>query len=187
MTSYYPTIIGAIDEFKAIIDAEYPEIETLNADKETVMNNSYAITMDESRVAQWEQALEITPLSGSSVNDRRDVIVARLKGQGKLNTALINTIVKAFTGGSANSWFDNDTSTLHIEITPPPDNKSYRFESVEQELQNKVPAHIILDVSRNYYTWDEVYENFSTWQIVQNNFTTWEDVYTYVPTKVLKY
>ena len=177
MIDYYPPVIAGIKEFRSIISAEYPEIENLHAAKDNVLNNAYLSTMDENRIAAWEKALKIVPLANSTIEDRRDVIIARMRGQGKLNTEVINTIVNSFTGGTAKSWIEN--STLYVEITPPPDNKQYRFENVENELKNKVPAHLGLVVIRNYYTWGELKNNNETWQDVSDNFAKWEDALLY--------
>ena len=135
--------------------------------------------MSESRIEQWENILNIKPLDNSSVDDRRDTIIARIRGQGKLNTELINAIVNAFTGGTANSWVED--STLYVEITPPPNNKQYQFANVEQELSLKVPAHLGFSVKRNYFEWDEVKDKYATWQDVKDGFAAWYDVYLFTP------
>lgn len=179
MNSYYPQVILAIREFQAIIKSEYPEFDLLNSENEKVIDDAYLLTMSEERVEQWENILGIAPLEDSTVGDRRDTIVARIRGQGKLNTAMINSIVSAFTGGTANSWISD--SVLYVEITPPPGNKQYKFANVEQELSHKVPAHIGLKVSRNYFTWGEVKDNHVNWQEVKDELDTWEDVYLFVP------
>lgn len=181
MNSYYPEVVRSILEFQGIIDAEYPEFEDLNIAKDRVINDAYLITMSEDRIKRWESLLRITPIADSTLSDRRDTIIARIRGQGKLNTELINGIVEAFTGGTANSWVKD--STLYVEITPPPENKQYKFANVEQELKLKVPAHLTLNVERNYYTWEEINQNYSTWQDVKDNFTTWNDVHIFVPFK----
>lgn len=178
MMSYFPQVISAIKEFQLIIDSEYPELNDIHVEINKVLNNSYLFTMDEERITQWEDILDINVLADSTIEDRRDVIIARLRGQGKLNTTLINTIVNTFTGGSANSWVEN--SVLHVEVTPPPGNKQYKFENIEIELKNKVPAHLGLEVIRNYYTWGEVVETVTTWGDVNDTFDTWEDVLLYV-------
>lgn len=178
MIGYYPPVISAIREFQAIIDSESPELSNIHDEMSGVLDNSYLLTMDEERLTQWEKMLNIPIVDDSTLQDRRDVIVARLRGQGKLNSALINTIVNTFTGGSANSWVED--STLYVEVTPSPDNKQYKFENIEHELQNKVPSHLGLEVIRNYYTWGEVTEDVTTWGDVENNFNTWEDVLLYV-------
>lgn len=179
MNSYYPTVIQSIKEFQAIIDAEYPEFESLAEGRDRVISDAYLTTMTEQRVEQWENVLGIKPLENSTVSDRRETIIARIRGQGKLNTATINSIVNAFTGGTANSWVKD--STLYVEITPPPGNKSFQFPNVEQELKQKVPAHLNFKVSRNYYDWKDIKNNYSTWQDIKDGFATWNDVLIFAP------
>lgn len=179
MNSYYPQVIQAITEFQAIINAEYPEFEDLAEGRDRVIDDAYLLTMSEERVEQWENILGIKPLEDSSVSDRRETIIARIRGQGKLNTALINSIVNAFTGGTANSWVKD--SVLYVEITPPPGNKQFKFDNVEQELSLKVPAHLGFQVSRNYYDWSEIKKDYSTWQAVKDGFATWNDVMLFSP------
>ena len=179
MINYYPQVIQAITEFKAIVDCESPEIQNLADGVQRVIDDSYLTTMSVERIEQWENMLSIQPLENSSVEDRRDTVIARIRGQGKLNSELINTIVNTFTGGTANSWVKD--SVLYVEITPPPTNKQYRFENVEQELRKKVPAHLGFKVERNYYTWEEIENSYATWGDVESNFTTWEDVLLFVP------
>ena len=179
MNGYYPLVVQAIKEFQAIINSEYPEIEALHEGNERVLTDAYLTTMTEERIEQWEKILKIQPIKNSTIEDRRDTILARVRGQGKLNTALINSIVNTFTGGTAISYIVD--SILYVEITPPPENKQYQFANVEQELALKVPAHLGLRVARNYYTWNDIITYAPTWQRVYDSFETWEDVYLYVP------
>lgn len=179
MTNYYPQVIQAIEEFKSIIDSEYPEFEDLATARDRVIDDAYFLTMSENRIEQWENILNINPLTDSSVSDRRDTIIARIRGQGKLNTALINSIVNAFTGGTANSWVED--SVLYVEITPPPTNKQFKFANVEQEIGKKVPAHLGLNVTRRYLEWADVKTRFATWQDLKDGFATWNDVYLFTP------
>ena len=181
MNSYYPQVIQAIVDFQAIINAEYPEFEDLASAKDRVINDAYLLTMSEQRTEQWENILGIKPIAESSLSDRRETIIARIRGQGKLNTALINSIVNAFTGGTANSWVED--SVLYVEITPPPGNKQFQFANVKQELTLKVPAHLGINISRNYFEWSEIKANFATWGDVKDNFDIWNDVYLFVPFK----
>lgn len=179
MNAYYPEVIQKITEFKSIIDSEYPEFEDVSLIKDSVTDNAYLTTMSESRVEEWEQIFGIRPVGGSTLSDRRETIIARIRGQGKLNTELINSIVKTFTGGSANSWVEG--SILYVEITPPPENKQYIFANVEQELAKKIPAHLGFQVSRNYYDWGEVKRDNSTWQDIKDNFEIWNEVFIFSP------
>lgn len=179
MYDYYPAVIQSITEFKAIIDGEYPEFDLLYDGANGITEDAYLLTMGEERIEQWEQLLGIRPIENSSVSDRRETIVARIRGQGKLNTSTINAIVNAFTGGTANSWVED--SVLYVEITPPPNSKNFQFANVEQELSIKVPAHLGFKVSRNYFEWRDIKANFATWGDVKNNLDTWDDVFLFVP------
>lgn len=179
MNRYYPQVVYAIEEFRAIIDADYPEFEALGNTGESVINDAYLYTMSESRILEWERVLGIRPVEDSTLQDRRETIIARIRSQGKLNTELINAIVKTFTGGTANSWIKD--SVLYVEITPPKDNKQYKFANVEQELFAKIPAHLGFQVSRNYYEWGEIKKNYATWQDVKDSFNIWTDVCIFTP------
>ena len=174
MDRYYPNVVHNVQEFRAIIDGEYPEFDLTYDDAQVIIDNAYLTTMDESRIIQWENALNITPLANSSIEDRRATIIARIRGSGKLNTDLINRIVAAFTGGTAISYVQN--STLHVEIQPPPSSKVYKFKNVENELKRRIPAHLGLSVTRSYQTWNDVKTNHATWDAVKNTYTRWRNV-----------
>lgn len=177
MLEYYPMVIQNILEFRAIIDGESPEIEMAKAGVDRVISDSYLTTMSEERVAQWEKLLGIQPRVDATVDNRRDTIIARIRGQGKLNTETINLIVNTFTGGTAKSRVAN--STLYVEITPPPESKQYIFEDVEREIARKLPAHLGLVIDRKYATWSQF--SSGTWQNVLNNQKTWDNVLLYIP------
>lgn len=177
MRNYWPEAISKILEFQAIAKSEGFEVDFLKNDIELLVNDAYLSTMGEARTAEWEKALGIKSGSDESLQDRRDTIIARIRGQGKLNTALINSIVNAFTGGTAESYIQD--SVLHVKITPPPENKQYKFDNVVKELSKKTPAHIGISVARNYATWKEVNENFANWEAVRQ-LGSWEDLQLYV-------
>ena len=177
MMNYYPDAIKRILEFQALIKAEGFEIDFLSNDIEMVLNEAYLTTMGEERISAWEKALGIRASDDETLEDRRDTIIARIRGQGKLNTALINAIVSAFTEGTADSYIRD--SVLYVDITPPPNNKQYKFDNVEQEIAKKVPAHLGLVVRRDYATWGEVAQNFASWNAIKE-LSNWEELAAWV-------
>lgn len=177
MRQYYPEAIQRILEFQALIRSEGFEVDFLKSGISLCVNEAYLSTMSEERVAEWEKVLEIAPSEDESVQDRRDVVIARIRGQGKLNTALINSIVGAFTEGTAKSYVRD--SVLHVDIIPPPNNKVYKFENVEGEISKKIPAHLGLSVKRNYATWGEVAKNFTDWNAIRK-LSNWDDLRLYI-------
>lgn len=175
MLGYYPKVIQSILEYQVILQTESPEIEGINTKKDTVLSDAYLLTMSEGRIKQWESILGINVSEGSTLEDRRETIIARIRGQGKLNTALINTIVKTFTGAGCNSWFED--STLFIRLLPPKiSNKEYIIDNIRQEIIAKVPAHIKLDLDKAWQYWVDVNNGYGSWSQVKAYYGNWEDV-----------
>ena len=185
MLNYYPEVIKSIREFQKLIETESLQVDEMHEALTKALGNAYISTADENRIAQWERYLGIVPLPQGEdtleqwLTDRRETILARLYTVEKLNSKSISEIVSIFTGGTAYSSFKNGIITVLIQ--PPKGNKQYKFENVEQELINKIPAHLKLEISRNYYTWGEIKNNFATWGDVNSSFDKWEDVLLYVP------
>lgn len=177
MLNYYPQVVQQILEFQALIKSEGFEIDFLKSDIQLLVNEAYLTKMGKERVASWEKALGMYYSTGDTLQDRQDAIVARIRGQGKLNTESINAIVDAFTGGTAVSYIKN--SVLHVKISPPPENKQFKFDNVKRELAKKVPAHLGLEVMRNYATWGEIKNNFYDWNRV-NQLASWEELSLWV-------
>lgn len=180
MLNYYPEIIKAIREFQALIKTQSIQIEDIHYELVKLLANAYISTADEATITNWEQMLNITPSSQGDTDDetylqdRRDVILARIYNVTKLNTKSIANVVKIFTGGTAISYFKD--STIHVLITPPKNNKQFNIRGVEQELRKKIPAHLMLRIDKNYYIWEQHKNTYDTWGDVKSTFNTWEDV-----------
>lgn len=177
MLGYYPSAIKSILEFNAIIDAESPELEDLSVDKDLIISDAYLPTMSERRVVQWEKNLGIQSLTHATIEDRRNNIMARIRGQGKLNTSLINNIVKAFTGQGCECRVED--STLYVELLPFEETEISLADvilNVQNELTLKIPAHLGLNVDVSYVHWDEVNANNNSWATVRATHGTWKDV-----------
>ena len=186
MLNYYPEVIKAIREFQAMMKTEGEEIDKMHQKLIQLLSDAYVSTASETRISQWEQFLGITPMEQGDdsletwLSDRRETILARMYSPSKLSTKSIAEIVSIFTGGAAVSYFKD--STIYVLISPPKNNKQYKFENVEQELRKKIPAHLNFKVDRNYYTWLQMKESNPTWDDLKTKFKTWEEVLLYVPT-----
>ena len=178
MLNYYPEVIKAFREFQALIASQSVQVEELHAVLTDLLKNAYLESADETAIERWEAILGITPLpqredsDETYLQDRRETILARLYDHTPLNTASIAKIVKIFTGGDARSEFKD--STIYVYINPPKDGKAYKFDNVVQELQNKLPAHLMLSVQQDYYTWLQTKENYPTWDDLTA--VTWNDI-----------
>lgn len=180
MLNYYPEVIKAIREFQVLVSTQSLQVEEMHEELTKILENAYVTTADENTLDRWEDFLGIVPMEQGSdtletwLSDRRETILARLYKTPKLNTKSISDIVSIFTGGTATSYFKD--GTIYVSILPPKDNKQYKFQNVEQELRKKIPAHLLFQVDRNYYTWLQVKNNYATWNDVKTSFATWEEV-----------
>ena len=179
MLNYYPEIIKAIKDFQELIKVQSFEVEEMHEELAKILTNAYVSTADESNLAKWEKFLGITPLEQGEddletwISDRRETILARLYHTEKMNSKSIEDVVKIFTGGQVKSYFRD--GVIYVLISPPRGGKKYKFENVEQELQKKTPAHLILNVQQNYRTWGEVKNTHVTWKGVFD-VSNWEEV-----------
>lgn len=180
MLDYYPEIIKSIREFQVMINTQSLQVEEMHAELTRLLSNNYINDADEVTISRWEKLLGIRPLDQGEddlavwLEDRRETILARLYSVEKLNSQSISKIVEIFTGGTATSHFKD--GVIHVSIKPPPGNKQFKFDNVEQELRKKMPAHLMFRVSRDYYTWLKAKGDCETWDDVKSNFTTWEDL-----------
>lgn len=180
MLNYYPEVIKAIREFQVLIGTQSLQVEELHEELTKILGNAYVTTADQTGISRWEQFLGIVPLPQGEdsletwLQDRRETIIARLYNTQKLNSKSISDIVKIFTGGEAVSYFKD--STIHVFISPPRNNKLYKFENVEQELRLKAPAHLLFTVARNYQDWATMKTDHITWGDVNEDHLNWEEV-----------
>lgn len=186
MLSCYPEIIKSIREFQSLIKTQSLQVEELHEKLIGLLADSYISTADISTIEKWEHLLGISPLPQGEdsletwLSDRRATILARLYKTEKLNTKSISDIVQIFTGGTAQSYFKNNT--IYVLISPPKGDRQYKFQNVEQELRKKMPAHLAFQVARNYYTWLQANTSYSTWGDVKAGVEDWETLLLTVST-----
>lgn len=180
MLNYYPEVIKAIREFQELINTQSIQVEEIHEKLVELLEDAFISTAHEDRIAEWEQVLGITPLPQGDdeletwLSDRRETIIARLYQPSRLNTQSISDIVSIFTGGKAISYFKD--GIIHVFISPPKNNKKYKFENVEQELKQKVPAHLLFEVNRNYQLWAKLKTDHITWGDVLDDHSDWDEV-----------
>lgn len=180
MLNYYPEIIKAIREFRALIETQSLQVQEMHDELNKILANAYVCDADENRISQWEQLLGIVPhpqgenSAKTWLEDRKETILARLYNVQKLNSKAIADVVSIFTNSTAKSYFKD--GTIYIEVAPPPTDKTYNLDNIKQELRYKVPAHLSLQVDRAFQTWREVNDSHLNWKQVGVNYNTWNDV-----------
>ena len=172
MIGWYPTTVVAVDALRAVNDVVGHELDNARARGALLNNNAFLFWMDESRLAEWENALEIDVPENSTVEERRNVIVAKIRGQNKFNVSNIKSIVKTFTGGDAEVTVAD--GVISVKVLPPNNGQLYNQSALVWELKNKIPAHMQLNIERYYSTWGDVKNNETSWQSIRSGYTNWD-------------
>ena len=172
MIGWYPTTVVAVDALRAVNDVVGHELDNARARGALLNNNAFLFWMDESRLAEWENALEIDVPENSTVEERRNVIIAKIRGQNKFNVSSIKSIVKTFTGGDAEVTVAD--GVISVKVLPPNNGQLYNQSALVWELKNKIPAHMQLNIERYYSTWGDVKNNETSWQSIRSGYTNWD-------------
>ena len=172
MIGWYPTTVVAVDALRAVNDVVGHELDNARARGALLNNNAFLFWMDESRLAEWENSLEIDVPENSTVEERRNVIIAKIRGQNKFNVSNIKSIVKTFTGGDAEVTVAD--GVISVKVLPPNNGQLYNLNALVRELKNKIPAHMQLNVERYYSTWGDVKNNETSWQSIRSGYTNWD-------------
>ena len=172
MIGWYPTTVVAVDALRAVNDVVGHELDNARARGALLNNNAFLFWMDESRLAEWENALEIDVPENSTVEERRNVIIAKIRGQNKFNVSNIKSIVKTFTGGDAEVTVAD--GVISVKVLPPNNGQFYNQSALVWELKNKIPAHMQLNIERYYSTWGDVKNNETSWQSIRSGHTNWD-------------
>lgn len=171
--NYLPWFYRDISEIEAIAEALDKEFIELQNNVSILPQDAAISTSSESRLSEWEQILGIIP-QDRDTTQRRMMILARLRGTGKLNEDKIKTIVRTFTGGGSLVSFAN--STITVKVSPPEWGEIFLFPDVEKALKPLIPAHLQLTVERYYNTWFDRQNQHTTWEEVNNSYADWAAV-----------
>ena len=180
MLNYYPEVIKAVREFQVLIESQSLEVEEMHQKLTQMLLDAYITTASEKQLTKWEQFLNLTPLPQNEdsletwLSDRRESILARLYQTSKLNTNAIGDIVRIFTGGMCESYFKD--GVIYILVNLPKNNKHYKFENLVNALKDKLPAHLMCRIERNYFTWEEAKDTYGLWNNVLNSNLLWEGI-----------
>lgn len=176
MLDYLPQIYKEFSEFQTMMESEGIEVDRLLDGMQIVVSDAFILSASENRISQWEKAFGIIP--SGSLADRQRFVLSTIRGQGKLSEPKIQTIVNAFTGGTAVVTFSN--SILVVKILVPEGGDNYRFEDVERAIKPRLPAHLGISVLRWYASWQDIPANFSNWESLKN-LSNWKAVKEFIP------
>lgn len=159
-----------------MFDAIEPELSILD-DKLNDFVQQLSVETATWGLAIYEAELD-TPINntGKPIEERRSVIIAKMRGQGKFDANMIKKIVSSWTGGSADVLFaDSFFEIIFTDILGTPSN----MEDVENMIAEIKPAHLGVRYIFKYTVWNDIDNANLTWNEIDALNLTWNQLATY--------
>lgn len=202
--NYQPPLVRKQREMEYITSAENPEFEQIYELLDIAMKDQFVVTATEIGISRWEKILKIKPPSGSTLEQRRAAVLARLLSRMPINLEVVRQVVETYLGVPVDIhlWWNEDIRTweeieedfdtwdavsffnwedFYMELEPYTILITYKntievadVSPLIRMLYEMIPANLKVVVKFLYKTWEEVEEKYETWEDLE--VTTWERI-----------
>lgn len=136
LLAYYPRFLQEVYEIQAILKACGEIADDYKGQIETIYNNSFIQTADESTIRMWELTLGIVNRCSLTLDQRKAVIIAHITGHGHIGDPEIKEIVSWYSSGNVATTLIG--GRVKIEV----DDLIFDVDSLYNELLARLPAHL---------------------------------------------
>lgn len=128
-------------------------------------------------LAEWERLCGLSPKAGTSLEERRAAVLARLCAGGTANAALIESMARAMTGYGAKvtEHFAEYTFSLRF-FGDSAGFMSLDVEQLRQAVELLKPAHLAFIIEP--VTWADIHAAALTWEQLEEQFPSWQALMT---------
>ena len=172
LARYAPPFLAEIREMAEIYRTQGYEVGQLQHDLEDLIDQCYIVTATWG-LPRWEQMFGVATNMSLTYEQRREILMAKLRGQGTRTKKMIEDTAAAFSGGEVKVIEDNPRHLFIIRfigIKGIPRNMQ-AFVSMLEDIK---PAHLAYRFEYRYTTWNELKPY--TWNHLGG--MTWDDVRT---------
>ena len=124
----------------------------------------------------WEKAYNVTPGMNDTYTDRREVLKAKIRGQGTTTKQMLKNTAESFSGGeveitehSSEYYF----SLKFVGVKGIPQNMT-GFLNMLEDIK---PAHLGYEIDYSYTVWNFIEGKNDKWNDLNNK--TWDTIKTY--------
>ena len=167
-----PPFITELAEMHELYTSQGYEAGRLRHAMEDMVSQCFIMTATWG-LERWEKVFGVSASPSLSYEQRRKVLVAKLRGQGTTTVQMIRDVAAAFSGGEVEVTEDNPDHRFIVSFTSTkgiPENMQ-GFISMLEEIK---PAHLAYEFKYWLTTWDEL-KNFN-WNGLK--VTTWDGIKT---------
>jgi len=142
---YFPSWYTDVLEMDSIWRAQGKQFDAVRTTIDRIVSNRFLALADESTISELERFIRITPTTEQTLDDRRAVVSAALRGSDNhIGVTEIQELVRRFVNeGEITVSFNN--STVRIDLEKNFINNSH-YTSCYNALANIIPAHLSLQL-----------------------------------------
>lgn len=172
--SYLPSYYLEVAEFVHITNTEDVETNSLV----TAVNDTYQQFHPETAtwgLARWEKDLKIATLLSKPIEQRRSVVISKMRGSGKVSASMIKNVAESYDGG-----------TVEVEVYPSEYRMKITFvdtmgippniKDLMEAIEVIKPAHLSVEYEYSYLTWDTLESKLLTWDQLEDEGMTWDQL-----------
>jgi hypothetical protein len=154
IVDYLPRYYNAFQQIMGAALTEGNESIRMFAKLRELLDQFYVISATWG-LSRWEQFLGITVDENKPIDQRRSVVISKLRGIGVANVALIQNVAESYFGGEVEVGEDNANYTVVVTFVGEhgiPQNLS----DIENAIREIVPAHLAINYVFTYMTFGDL-------------------------------
>lgn len=154
LNGYLPELYDEVIEIDELLQSEGEELDLLFVEVESLLDQSYPESATWG-LDRYERDLNLVIDLGKPVDQRRSVIISKMRGYGKASGSLLKNVAQAYSGGSISvTVFPAERRILitFVDTLGLPPN----LDDLKAAIEEIKPAHMMLDYKYRYLFVHEV-------------------------------
>ena len=96
--SHLPEVLQDMEDIQLMAKIINPYLDALNGKIRRIVDNKTVTFADAEGISRWEQILGVSPPIGSTLEERRNACLAKLRARGVINLDTLRRVVETYLG-----------------------------------------------------------------------------------------
>lgn len=171
LKEYLPDVLKDVQEMRAIMDAETPEIQAIWDACEDCMNDQFISEATENGVARREKMLNITPYATDTLEDRRFRLRTKYAENVPYTRKSLAYLLDSLCGKDGYQLtILTESFTVKVKVALVAKKQA---DSIREVLERILPYNMLFTVELLYNTWEQIKQRRwddlaqNTWKIIK--------------------
>ena len=169
LKGYLPKYYDGVLEMEQLTGTEGPEVDLMASRIEELLNQSYPESATWA-ISRYERDLQIAIEAGKPIEQRRSVVISKMRGQGNVSGSMIKNVAQAYDGGQVDvsvTPADYKITITFIDTLGIPPN----LDDLKNALNDIKPAHLTLEYEFRFLLVRDIHNVMTFNQLKQTPFS----------------